>query len=83
VTTSTPSAPSSQAVRVRSTASAVELPPVPAITGSLPPRRCTAICRSSADSAAESVADSPVVPPTTTPSLPSRACQSSSRPNAT
>ncbi len=58
-------------------------PPVPAITGSRPPSRCTAICSSSADSAAVSVADSPVVPPTTTPSLPSRACQSSRRANAT
>ena len=76
-------ASTAQSVERTRTACDVDAPPVPAITGMRPPRRCTAICSSSAASAADSVADSPVVPPTTTPSLPSRACQSSSRANAT
>jgi hypothetical protein len=61
---------------------AVALVPVPAITGSRPPSRRTARRSSSSLSAAVTVGDSPVVPSTTTPSLPWSRCQSSSDSNA-
>jgi len=67
---------------VSSIASAVELPPVPAMIG-MRPRECwTATRISSLCSSTSTVGDSPVVPTTTMPSVPSSTCQSISRLNA-
>jgi hypothetical protein len=52
-------------------ASAVELPPVPAITGMRPAAYSTAARTSSQCSSTSTVGDSPVVPTMTIPSLPS------------
>src|SRR5204862_299917 len=61
---------------VSSIASAVELPPVPAMIGMRPRACCTAMRISSLCSSKLTVGDSPVVPTTTMPSVPSAACQS-------
>src|SRR6185503_14270165 len=56
--------------------SAVELPPVPAMIGMRPRACCTPIRISSLCSSKSTVGDSPVVPTTTMPSVPSATCQS-------
>ena len=69
-------APAFFADSVSSIASAVELPPVPAMIG-MRPRECwTAMRISSLCSSKSTVGDSPVVPTTTMPSVPSATCQS-------
>jgi hypothetical protein len=61
---------------VSSIASVVELPPVPAIIGMRPCECSTATRISSLCSSKSTVGDSPVVPTTTMPSVPSATCQS-------
>ena len=74
-------APAFFADSVSSIASAVELPPVPAMIG-MRPRACwTPMRMSSLCSSKLTVGDSPVVPTTTMPSVPSATCQSMSARN--
>ena len=67
---------------VSSIASVVELPPEPAITGIRPAVCSTAVLTISTCSSTDSVADSPLVPTTTSPFVPSATCQSISLRNA-
>ena len=60
-------------------ASAVELAPQPAITGTRPADCSTATLMISQCSATSTVGDSPVVPTTPMQSVPSATCQSTSR----
>jgi hypothetical protein len=68
----TASTPSLESSRVRDTVLEVEWLPAPTITLSFPLQRATALWVSSAISSSARVGDSPVVPATTMPSVPSR-----------
>ena len=67
---------------MRATVVAVLLVPAPAMTAARPRSCSQARAVSSRSSASVSVADSPVVPPTTTPAVPLAAWKSSSRAQA-
>ena len=73
-----PSAPASRADLDSATASAVAFEPAPAITGTRFLANCTVRRTTSACSSWLSVADSPVVPHGTSPSIPPAICASTS-----
>src|SRR5439155_21445342 len=63
---------------VSASASAVALPPAPATTGTRPRAALTVAAITATCSSTSSVADSPVVPTDTIPSMPLSICQSTS-----